>query len=693
VRVTQPLVIQNRWALGDSVCLSALVRDLHRAHPGLYDVHMSGHYLSLWDNNPYCKALQGGGPRGAQLVTPEYQDGIRESGRGSRAHFLSWFHRDFEQKTGVRVPVTEPKGDIHLSPEEREPLYPSRYWVVVAGGKRDMTSKVWYTHRYQGVVDRLLGLGVKCVQAGADFTQHFHPRLRNVEQAVGKTDSVRDLFRLIYHSDGVVCGITGAMHIAAALEKPCVVIAGGREEWWWENYANFSPGTFGNSCKPVKIPHRFLHTIGLIDCGIGNLDKGCWRDRTVPLDQADHTNIDRQRRLCKRPLRDGPQPMPECMAMISADSVVGAVMSYYLDGTLPPKGAEHLLHKRWVWKLVETDQQADVAAETTPPVGTPPATRPEPPLNKTTLKDVEEAWGGPPKVPAEEIVDYTEEDARRLGEVLPRELRPDDREDPALAVLDHPYLGGRITAFVLCHGDHLPLARRCIGSILDTTPRHRLDLRVALNQPSKATLEYVTGFSRDVVSKVYFDTGGRKKYGAMRDMFHDQSAPITTKYLVWFDDDSHVVDRDWLAKLGDLVVKNHGFGGRLYGVKFLHDLMTYHNRGFKPERWFREALWHTGSWMHLPGGQRVGPNGHVVSFVSGGFWALAAETVRQAQIPDTRLDHQGGDVCIGEQVHQAGGKIVDFCRGKRPVAWSDYPPRGSSHRGPGEKEFPWSRVT
>jgi hypothetical protein len=130
--------------------------------------------------------------------------------------------------------------------------------------------------------------------------------------------------RLIYHAEGVICPITAAMHFAAALQKPCVVIAGGREEWWWEAYVP-GKGNFGPDLREeVQVPHRFLHTIGLLDCC---RRKGCWRN-----------TVDEGESKCKYPLDVAGQRVPKCMVMISVEHVVEAVMSYYEDGTLPPIG-------------------------------------------------------------------------------------------------------------------------------------------------------------------------------------------------------------------------------------------------------------------------------------------------------------------------------------------------------------------
>ncbi len=330
------LILRNEWALGDTVCLSALVRDVHRAHPGKYQLWMEGHYRNVfWRNNPHAAPVKPGVQ--GRLIKLEYLNGIRAAGRGEKVHFLSWFHKSFAAVTGITVPVTEPKGDIHLSAEERKAAVPGRYWVVVAGGKKDMTAKVWAAAYWQQTVDALTRHGLRFVQAGAQFRDHFHPLLGGVDQRVGKTNSEREFFSLIHNAEGVICGITSAMHVAAAFDKPCVVIAGGREEPWWEAYTNaYFPHSFGPVCSQVRVPHRFLHTMGVLDCGVGNLTKGCWRDRAVPIEQADHTNPEKIRRLCKKPATVAAQSLPKCMAMITPAHAVEAVLSYYEDGTLPP---------------------------------------------------------------------------------------------------------------------------------------------------------------------------------------------------------------------------------------------------------------------------------------------------------------------------------------------------------------------
>ena len=103
---------------------------------------------------------------------------------------------------------------------------------------------------------------VQCGEQG-----HWHPRLAHVIDLVGRT-TTREFVRLMYHAEGVLCPVTFAMHLAAAVptragrppHRPCVVVAGGREPPHWEAYPH----------------HQFLHTVGMLSCCA---DGGCWKSR------------------------------------------------------------------------------------------------------------------------------------------------------------------------------------------------------------------------------------------------------------------------------------------------------------------------------------------------------------------------------------------------------------------------------
>jgi ADP-heptose:LPS heptosyltransferase len=251
---------------------------------------------------------------------------IHESNEGAH-HFIHGYTRHLEQVLGLRIPVTKFRGDIHLSPVEKswmnqveeEPIgWHQEFWIIIAGGKYDFTAKWWDPSRYQRVVDYFAGR-IQFVQCGE--ASHFHPRLRGVIDLVGKTD-IRQLVRLMYHASGVICPVTFAMHLAAAVEvKPggpknraCVVVAGGREPSQWEKYGH----------------HRFLETNGALRCCDNG---GCWKSRCQPL--GDGEEMDRPENLCVDPVSVSPEiVIPRCMDLITADDVIRAVALYFDGGAL-----------------------------------------------------------------------------------------------------------------------------------------------------------------------------------------------------------------------------------------------------------------------------------------------------------------------------------------------------------------------
>lgn len=309
------LLLRNRQSPGDIVMLTAAVRDLHLSNPGLFQTDVDTTAIGIWENNPFITKLDRSDPD-IEIVDCHYPL-IHESNEGPW-HFTHAFHQYLEGVLGVRVRPTRIKGDIYLSDAERAAhrqvdeygLKGASYWVIVAGGKRDFTSKIWSHTRFQQVVDRLLGR-VKFVQVGE--WGHDHPPLNHVLDLRWKT-SIREFIRLIYHADGVVCPVTFAMHLAAAVptkpgarrNRPCVVIAGGREPPHWEAYPQ----------------HQFLHTAGMLPCCENG---GCWKSRVRPI--GDGSIHDRS--LCQYPVTDtGGQIIPRCLSMITPEKVIAAIEGY-----------------------------------------------------------------------------------------------------------------------------------------------------------------------------------------------------------------------------------------------------------------------------------------------------------------------------------------------------------------------------
>lgn len=311
------LVLRNSQSPGDVLMLTAAVRDLHRAYPGQFEISVETSCLSLWENNPYVipKRKVGSGWRTVHCQYP-----LIHSSNSAPYHFIHGFAQHLESQLGVKIPLTEFRGDIHLSAEEkskrllRQYAIPDRFWIVMAGGKYDFTAKWWDPLRYQAIVDHFENR-LTFVQCGE--AHHWHPPLKDAINLVGKT-SLRQFIELMHHASGVICPVTFAMHAAAAVPtsdgglRPCIVIAGGREPTHWEAY----PG------------HQYLHTVGMLKCCASG---GCWRSRCQPVGDGDSKD---NHNRCELPVVLSPElQIPRCMDLITTHQVVTAIQSY-LDGAL-----------------------------------------------------------------------------------------------------------------------------------------------------------------------------------------------------------------------------------------------------------------------------------------------------------------------------------------------------------------------
>ena len=323
--MSRRLILQSFQSPGDVLMLSAAVRDLHLAYPGDYQTDVRSSAPAIWENNPHLTPLNEQMP---DVVSLNMHYPLIQKSNQRPYHFIHGYHQYLEQKLGLRIPVTQFRGDIHLSDEERQspaPFcdlgVPDRYWIVMAGGKYDFTAKWWNPKSFQAVVDAFADRiqFVQCGEAG-----HWHPRLERVVDLVGKTE-LRQFIRLMYHAEGVLCPVTMAMHLAAAVEtpsgrpvhRPAVVIAGGREPPHWEAYPH----------------HQFLSTTGMLSCCE---EGGCWRSRCQRVGDGDKKDYHGR---CQYPVQvDADLVIPRCMNMITPDDVIRRIELYHEGGAVQYRG-------------------------------------------------------------------------------------------------------------------------------------------------------------------------------------------------------------------------------------------------------------------------------------------------------------------------------------------------------------------
>lgn len=284
------LILHHPLDLGDVVMMTPAVRDLHFAFPNEFQTDVRTRFSDVWLNNPYITPIADDAGERIEVGYPS----INNPGSGA---FADAFRLHLSELLNLKIPHTTMNPDIHLTDAEKQASivtekfgYAGKYWVINAGYKADVILK--HYPFWQEVADRLKNK-VQLVQIGA--ANDHHTPLENVFNLIGQT-SIRELIRVIYQSEGTIGPISAQFVIAAAFNKPSVIVAGGKEPPRWQMFNN----------------HRYLHVCGCLPCAPGN---GCWTGKYQD---------------CKSRVGD----VPRCFAMISPDEVARNVLLYYDGGIL-----------------------------------------------------------------------------------------------------------------------------------------------------------------------------------------------------------------------------------------------------------------------------------------------------------------------------------------------------------------------
>jgi ADP-heptose:LPS heptosyltransferase len=103
------------------------------------------------------------------------------------------------------------------------------------GARHLIRNKQWYEARFQSVVDALIG-EVEFIRVGSATD----PVLQNANDRPGTT-GIRETAAILHHARLYVGTVGFLMHLARAVECPCVIIYGGREAPWQSGYiCNFN---------------------------------------------------------------------------------------------------------------------------------------------------------------------------------------------------------------------------------------------------------------------------------------------------------------------------------------------------------------------------------------------------------------------------------------------------------------------
>lgn len=214
------------------------------------------------------------------------------------------------------------------------------------------------------------------------------------------------------------------------------------------------------------------------------------------------------------------------------------------------------------------------------------------------------------------------------------------------------------TIYCLLYGDHLKLQQRLLLSLKKYAPKNQVDIVIWCNELTSACCQQVERLFPPELAKVIFSSDNMPKYRAMWHMFHDPAYGVQPKtpWIIWFDDDSHIVATDWWRKTRRFIERKKKedicYVGQPWYVHYLEGQWDF----VKQSTWFKRLP----PKNYPTRGRRKQPG---VRFAQGAYWWLRTKTMKSLNWPDPRLNHNGGDTLLGEAIRQRGLPFHEFSYG------------------------------
>ena len=236
------------------------------------------------------------------------------------------------------------------------------------------------------------------------------------------------------------------------------------------------------------------------------------------------------------------------------------------------------------------------------------------------------------------------------------------------------------TVFALTYGDHTELARRCFSSIrrcLDPARVH--SIRIGMNAVNPATVAMAHEvFAGCPVPVVVYDPGfNALKYPLMRKMFYCDEYPVSTPYVMWFDDDSCLTKEatpHWW-KTVELQMYNSDITGHIYTMPF----QGQQKKNIEKQPWYNGVPW-----------SKDRKKRDAMRFATGGWWTVRSEILWKWGYPWPALHHNGGDSTLGEMISQQHYRLTHFDRQLWINSDSTGKPSSAGRRGEDQKPV-WYR--
>ena len=297
------ILFTDQHALGDAAENLMAIKDFHDSNPCIA-VNYKGFGEELFQNlNWIDKSIT---HQNADQVVKISMDLIHNSNKNGM-HVVRCIEYDMMKNTGfsikpgdLRLPIVFSKQELEDKRMFIENNIPQKYWIINAGGKDDFPTKHYPREYFQKIVD-LTKDKISWVQVG--LKQHDHKPLIGTIDMLDKTKNLRDFFKLIYFSSGVLSTITSTLHLSTMPMsegqnvRPCVVLGGGREAQSFTLYPN----------------HHWFSSVGSLDC----CKYPCWRAKV-------EENVSNNG--CSYPMKIGGQWVPKCMTIIDPQKVADKIL-------------------------------------------------------------------------------------------------------------------------------------------------------------------------------------------------------------------------------------------------------------------------------------------------------------------------------------------------------------------------------
>jgi hypothetical protein len=216
---------------------------------------------------------------------------------------------------------------------------------------------------------------------------------------------------------------------------------------------------------------------------------------------------------------------------------------------------------------------------------------------------------------------------------------------------------------ICTYGDYPELIQRCVNSILENSSLNN-KIHIGLNDVGARTKQYLRNLlDENKICTLVESNTNLNKDPVMRILTDLVDSP----YLIWFDDDSYVDEKDWDVQLvkqisetqADVLGFPHVIGYNKEYLEFLKTRSWYSNK-------IREG---DPTTCHFP---------------VGGVWVAKCEYLRKHNYPDRNMIHTHysrwtGDMIVGDLLYQTGGSSATL------IGWdSIFKVNKADRRGNGE---------